>query len=113
MFLLIVRIEYADHEAERYVVPLAVVTDGRPVPQRAVAALLRLPAGDMPLADAADEAGASRAMFAAIRGRVRAAGAGGTVDAVPFVELAPSTPSRRTSAPSTRRPRSATAIATC
>jgi maltose alpha-D-glucosyltransferase/alpha-amylase len=89
VFLLIVRIEYADHEAERYVVPLAVVSDGRPVPQRAVAAVLRLPAGDLPLADAADEAGASRAVFEAIRARVRVTGAGGTVETVPFVELAP------------------------
>jgi maltose alpha-D-glucosyltransferase/alpha-amylase len=89
VFLLIVRIEYADHEAERYVVPLVAVTDGRPVPPRAVAAMLRLPTGDVPLADGADEAGAARAVFDAIRARVHATGAAGTVETVPFVELAP------------------------
>jgi maltose alpha-D-glucosyltransferase/alpha-amylase len=87
--LLIARIEYADHEAERYVVPLVAVTDGRPVPPRAIAAMLRLPAGEIPLADAADEAGASRAVFDAIRARVYATGASGIVETIPFVELAP------------------------
>jgi maltose alpha-D-glucosyltransferase/alpha-amylase len=89
VFLLIARIEYADHEAERYVVPLVAVTDGRPVPPRAVAALLRLPTGEIPLADAADEAGAARAVFNAIRARVHATGAAGSVETIPFIELAP------------------------
>ncbi len=90
VFLLIVRIEYADHEAERYVVPLAAVTDGRAVPPRAVAAVLRLPGSDLPLADAADEPGAARAVLEAIRARVHATGVGGTVETMPFIDLAPS-----------------------
>ena len=110
-------VEYADHEAERYVLPLARRHRRPPaaLARALVAALLRLPDGDVPLVDAAEE---RRVGARAARGDPRRARAAGRAAAPSWPRRSSSsrrrsTSSRATSAPSTRRPRSATATGTC
>ena len=73
VYVLVARVEYADHEAERYVVPLAMVTDTRHVAPHAVVATLRLPKAMRPLVDAMEERASARALLAAVVARTRAA----------------------------------------
>ena len=80
----------------------------------AVVAPLRLPDGDATLVDAMEDGPSARALLAAVVARARAPGVGGTDRREPFTELEVARRrARATSAPSTPRPRSATAIATC
>ena len=76
-------------------------------------ATLALPGQDATLVDAMEDGPSARAVLAAVVGRTRAAGTGGTIDATPFTDLEVPEGEPRTSAPSTPRRRSATAIATC
>jgi maltose alpha-D-glucosyltransferase / alpha-amylase len=87
VYVLVVRVEYADREAERYVLPLATVTETRYVAPHAMVALLALPGQDATLVDAMEDGPSARAVLAAVVGRLRAAGSGGTIDAMPFTEL--------------------------
>ena len=87
VYMLVARVEYADRDAERYVLPLATVTDSRYVAPHAVVATLRLPEGEAPLVDAMEDGPSARALLAALVARTRAAGVGGTVDATPLAEL--------------------------
>ena len=118
VYVLIARVEYADREPERYVLPLAVVPDGarrraatpcwRRARTRAAGRRRRR------WSTRRRTALGARALLDALPRRRRAAGAGGDVEATPFVglELA-----RRRAGQhqrrSTPRPPSATAIATC
>ena len=117
-YVLVVRVEYADREAERYVLPLA---RRRRRPRYVRAARDRRDAAP---ARRATRRSSTRWRTAGRRARVldaRRSGArarpatGGTIDATPFADAASVARgrARATSAPSTRRPRSATAIATC
>ena len=87
VYMLVARVEYADRDAERYVLPLATVTDNRHIAAHSVVATLRLPEGEAPLVDAMEDAPSARALLAALVARTRAAGVGGTVDATPLAEL--------------------------
>jgi maltose alpha-D-glucosyltransferase/alpha-amylase len=92
VYVLVARIDYADHETERYVMPLAVSVgaDERPPPAHAVVAILRapdLPTGEAPLVDAMEDPDAARALLDALRTRARALGSGGSVETTPFVEI--------------------------
>ena len=90
VFMLIVRTDYADHETERYVVPLAVIADGRAVPPNAIVAVLRAPGlqgGEGMLVDAMEDGPSARALLEALRARTRALGAGGSIAALSFVPL--------------------------
>jgi len=87
VFVLVVRVEYADHEAERYVLPLATVTETRYLAPHAVVAHLATPGQDTTLVDAMEDGTSARAVLAAIVGRTRVSGFGGAIDAMPFTEL--------------------------
>jgi maltose alpha-D-glucosyltransferase/alpha-amylase len=90
VYVLVARVEYADRETERYVLPLGVVSDGRPLAAHAIVAGLRipeLPGGEGTLVDATEEASGARALLGAIQRRARALGAGGTVEAIPFGDI--------------------------
>ncbi|HLK90398.1 MAG TPA: putative maltokinase, partial [Polyangia bacterium] len=87
--LIVARVEYADRDPDRYLIPLAVVPlgEGRTIPPVAMVASLKLGGGDAALVDAAEDPGAARAILKAIAGRQRAVGVGGTVEATPYVAL--------------------------
>jgi maltose alpha-D-glucosyltransferase/alpha-amylase len=89
VYMVVARVEYADRETERYVLPLAVVPDGHPLAPHAIVAELRFsdPPGGGLLVDATEEPSGARALLVAIRDRARALGAGGSVEAVPLVGL--------------------------
>jgi maltose alpha-D-glucosyltransferase / alpha-amylase len=87
VYVLVVRIEYADRETERYVLPLATVTETRYLAPHAAVAHLRLPEGEAILVDAMEDGASARAVLAAVVARTRAAGVGGVIDAMPFREL--------------------------
>jgi maltose alpha-D-glucosyltransferase/alpha-amylase len=89
--LVIARVEYVDRDADRYVLPLAVVepVEGRPLAPAATVATLKLPEGDAVLVDALEVESGARAILAALAERRRAAGAAGTVEAIAYVALDP------------------------
>ncbi|HVV50619.1 MAG TPA: maltose alpha-D-glucosyltransferase, partial [Polyangia bacterium] len=88
-YLIVARVEYADRDPDRYLIPLAVVpvVEGRAIPAVAMVASLKLGSGDAALVDAAEDPGAARAILNAIAGRQRAVGLAGTVEATPYVAL--------------------------
>jgi maltose alpha-D-glucosyltransferase/alpha-amylase len=90
-YLVVARVEYADRDPDRYLIPLAVlpVVDERPIPPLAMVAALKLGSGDAALVDAAEAPDAARAILTAVAGRQRAVGVGGTVEATPYVTLEP------------------------
>ena len=116
VYVLVARVEYADREAERYVLPLATVTDeplggaarGRrarcacPTATRRSSTRWRTAASARARAGRASSRARARRASAAPSRRCRSSSC-----EVARRRAAP------TSAPSTRRPRSATAIATC
>jgi len=90
--VLIAQVEYADAEPERFMLPLAMVTDGRAVAPSAVLATLHGGAGDATLVDAAEDVGAARGLletWAAPRPTARAVyGADGpTIEATAFAAV--------------------------
>jgi maltose alpha-D-glucosyltransferase/alpha-amylase len=87
--LVMVRVEYADRDAERYLIPLAVVhaAEERAIPPQAMVATLKLGGGDAALVDAMEDGDSARAVLAAIADRRRGAGLAGTVEAIPYVPL--------------------------
>jgi len=87
VFVLVARIEYADHETERYVLPLATVMEARYLAPHAIVATLALPGQDATLVDAMEDGPSARAVLAAVISRTHAAGFGGTIDALPVGEL--------------------------
>jgi maltose alpha-D-glucosyltransferase/alpha-amylase len=84
LHFLIVRVDYADGDPERYGLPLAAVADGRPVAPQGVLANVRTPAGDALLVDATAEGVAARAMLAALAEQRRLASAGGIIEATAY-----------------------------
>jgi maltose alpha-D-glucosyltransferase / alpha-amylase len=89
VYVLVVRVDYADREAERYVVPLAAVPNTQTVAAHALAAVLRTADGDALLVDAMEEGTSARAVLAAVAAATTATGVGGTIEATPFAELQP------------------------
>src|SRR4029078_5748725 len=87
VYVLIVRVEYADRETERYVLPLATVMEARYMAPHALVASLALPGQAATVGDALEDAPSARALLSAVVGRARAAGSGGTIDAEAFTEL--------------------------
>ena len=87
VFVLVVRVEYADRETERYVLPLATVMEPRYVAPHAIVATLALPGQDATLVDAMEDGPSARMVLAAVIARTRATGSGGTIDAMPFTDL--------------------------
>jgi maltose alpha-D-glucosyltransferase/alpha-amylase len=87
--LMVVRVEYADRDAERYLIPLAVVhaAEQRAVSSQAMVAALKLGGGDATLVDAMEDGESARAVLAAIANRRRGSGLAGTVEAIPYLPL--------------------------
>ncbi len=71
--LLVLRVEYASAEPDRFVIPLAMVGVDRPPPPGSILAVLHTPTGDVTLIDAAEDAAAARALLAALSERRRVA----------------------------------------
>src|SRR5262249_42896184 len=87
IYMLVLRVEYADRETERYVLPLATVTEARYVAPHAIVASLALPGQDATLVDAMEDGPSARAVLSAIVNRTPATGTGGTIDAEAFTTL--------------------------
>jgi maltose alpha-D-glucosyltransferase / alpha-amylase len=84
--LVVARVEYADRDVERYLIPLAVVpaAEERAIAPQAMVAALKLGGRDAALVDAMEDGDSARALLAAIADRRRGAGLGGTVEAIPY-----------------------------
>jgi len=87
VYVLIARVEYADRETERYVLPLATVTEARYLAPHAIVASLAMPGQDATLVDAMEDGPSARALLSAVVAHTHAPGAGGTIDAMPFSAL--------------------------
>jgi maltose alpha-D-glucosyltransferase / alpha-amylase len=85
--LTLLRVDYASGETETYLVPLALAPDPRALPQGALIAIVRSPAGDVALIDALEEPRASRALLDSILARRQATAAAGTIAAGPVGQL--------------------------
>jgi len=85
--VLVARVEYADREAERYVLPLATVMEQRYLAPHAIVAHLRLPEGEATLVDAMEDGPSARALLATVVARTRSPGLNGAIDASPYTEL--------------------------
>jgi maltose alpha-D-glucosyltransferase / alpha-amylase len=85
--ILVVRVDSADRDSERYVLPLALIADAASAVPTAVVATLRTPAGDVALVDATTDLNAARALLRVFISRTHARGLGGTVEATPYAEL--------------------------
>ncbi|HVZ89009.1 MAG TPA: maltose alpha-D-glucosyltransferase [Polyangia bacterium] len=88
-YLVVARVDYADRDPERYVIPLAVVgaAEGRAISTQAAVATLIMPGGEAVLVDAMEDPVASRAVLNAFIDRARAAGRAGVVEAIPYTPL--------------------------
>jgi maltose alpha-D-glucosyltransferase/alpha-amylase len=84
LHLLIVRVEYASAEPERFMIPLGLTSDGHTAPPAAVIATLRTPAGDGQLIDAAEDSTAARGLFGLLQQSARTSGSGSLVEATTF-----------------------------
>jgi maltose alpha-D-glucosyltransferase/alpha-amylase len=89
VYLLIARVDYADGEPERFVLPLAAVADGRAVAPLAMVGTLRTRQGDLALVDALEDSPSARALLDALVQRRQVAGAGGVVEATLFSPIEP------------------------
>jgi len=88
--LLLVRVEYADVEPERFVVPLALVSDGRSVAPQAVLGMVRAggSGAEMPLIDAVEDPASARALLDCFVRNDRAnLPGGGVLEAVTFTTV--------------------------
>jgi maltose alpha-D-glucosyltransferase/alpha-amylase len=61
--LLIARVEYANADSERFMIPLAVAGDGRAVAPQSAMAVVRTGAGDLTLVDAGEDVGSARGLL--------------------------------------------------
>jgi maltose alpha-D-glucosyltransferase/alpha-amylase len=86
VYILLARVDYADSEPERYVLPLVVaaVDPAQPPAPQAMVAVLRTPGGEAALVDALEDSETAREVLQALLQRRRAAGADGVVEAVLF-----------------------------
>jgi maltose alpha-D-glucosyltransferase/alpha-amylase len=90
LHVLLVRVDYADGEPERYVMPVAVAADNRPVAAQAMLAVIRSGrAGDAMLVDALADSASTRALIEALAEQRRVAGVEGIVEATPFSPVEP------------------------
>jgi maltose alpha-D-glucosyltransferase/alpha-amylase len=87
--VVIVRVDYAQGEEDRFVMPLAAVTDGRAVAPAAVLGIVRTRAGDVPLIDALEDSVPARALLNALAAHRRVAFEGGMLEAAPFAPIEP------------------------
>ncbi|MFL5307258.1 MAG: maltose alpha-D-glucosyltransferase [Polyangia bacterium] len=96
-FMVVVRVEYADRDPERYVLPLAVVPPppaGQSIAPQALVASLKLPGGEAVLVDALEHPATARGVLEAIGRNGRAIGAAGIVQARAYgpIEMPPGDP---------------------
>jgi maltose alpha-D-glucosyltransferase/alpha-amylase len=89
VYLLVARVDYADGEPERYVLPLAPVADGAAVAPQAVFAIVHAPDGERTIVDATAEAGPARALLDALVEGRSVMGIAGTVSATTFASIEP------------------------
>jgi maltose alpha-D-glucosyltransferase/alpha-amylase len=89
VYIMLARVEYADSEPERYVLPLALaaVDPAHPAAPPAVVAVLRTPGGETALLDALEDSVPARALLQALLQRRRATGADGVIEAMLFGDL--------------------------
>jgi maltose alpha-D-glucosyltransferase / alpha-amylase len=87
VYVLIVRVEYGEGEPERFVLPLALATDGRVVAPQALLGIVRAKGVDAPLVDAVEDGAPARELLEAVASNRQVAGAGGVLQATSFVPL--------------------------
>ncbi|MES1204700.1 MAG: maltose alpha-D-glucosyltransferase [Pseudomonadota bacterium] len=89
VYLLIVRVEYADAEPARFVLPVAAVSDGRvPAPQT-VLGIARTKAGDWPLVDALEDGPSARLLLKAVAEQRRVVAGDAVFEASSFTAIDP------------------------
>jgi len=89
VYVVIVRVEFAEGEDGRFVLPLAAVTDGRQVAPQAILGIVRTRDGDQPLIDALEDSAPARELLDAVAAHRRVAVEAGFLEATPFVPLQP------------------------
>ncbi len=87
--LLILRTEDPGGEPERLMIPLAVVTDARPVSAAATLATVRIGPGEVQLVDASEDGPAARRLLDAFAQHQVSRSANGVVEATPFAPIEP------------------------
>src|SRR6185312_1923723 len=82
-FVVVVRVEYADRDSDRYVLPLAVVPPppGQSIAPQALVATLKLPDGEAVLVDALEHPATARGVLEAIARNAHVAGSHGILQA--------------------------------
>ena len=85
--LLFMRAEYPSAEPERFVIPLAVVTDGRALPATAPLAVVHTAAGEVTVVDAGEDGPSARRLLDALVQRQVSQAASGVVQATPFAPI--------------------------
>ncbi len=90
-FFVIARVDYADRDAEKYILPLAVVPSPlaaqAPIPPQALVASLKLPAAEAVLVDALEHPVTARAVLNTIVQSSRAVGDAGIVEARAYNQI--------------------------
>ncbi|HTA19169.1 MAG TPA: alpha-glucosidase C-terminal domain-containing protein, partial [Polyangia bacterium] len=89
LHLVVLRAEYVAAEPERFVIPLAIVTEPRAVSPAAIIATLRTPTGDATLIDAAEAGPAARALLQGLVEPRRYSGLVSSIEATPFSPIEP------------------------
>ncbi|HXU62098.1 MAG TPA: hypothetical protein VN962_10375, partial [Polyangia bacterium] len=91
-FVVVVRVEYADRDSDRYVLPLAVVPPpppGQSIAPQALVATLKLPDGEAVLVDALEHPATARGVLEAIARNAHVAGSHGILQARSYTALEP------------------------
>ena len=86
-FIFTARVEYTDGSADRYVLPLAEITELHDVSPQALLAVIRTKSGELSLVDALEDGPASRALLETIAQHRRAVGATSQLEAISFVAI--------------------------
>ena len=82
--ILLIEVVYEDDAEERYMLPVALVSENRPIPPQALVATVKFPDGEQRLVDALEEHRSARALLDATLSGVTAAGNQGVILAGPL-----------------------------
>jgi len=89
VYVVIVRVQYGEGEDDRFVLPLAAVSDGRAVAPQTVLGVVRTKDGDWPLIDAMEDSVPARELLDAVAAHRRVSVDGGVLEATPYVVIEP------------------------
>jgi len=82
-----VRVQYGEGEDDRFVLPLAAISDGRAMSPQVMLGVVRTRDGDVPLIDAMEDSAPARELLDAVAAHRRVTVEGGVLEATPYAAI--------------------------